>query len=366
MVGPVDLNQSVASVASSPSNVSLEDSFKKELSDLKDEWSTRFARIEALLTMGSNPSSAQPISAVGNIAPVFSLVKVNHPPPTGVLSSSPFLPHTVSSPPPPTPASSAPGPGQEEVLDSEVSVDKQQPETSGFQMVSSASQLYTQAFASPLENLYPDRSQDTEPAFGPPDREPVCYDDLQEEQASGSEADPQEKERIISEDQSFRETVRGVRAYMDWSFIPDREYTAQSRHDNPWTGTRSQPVHKISVAFPLEDWFCTKFEQMNLYIIDGHVSRSGERGWLRTDQLPKTQNRWYSLHPAPNPGDNHLGRVVKFWSNDAPHLNSSYSRIAKPSGLTVTPPSRPIVQDTLRKWDKALREGTYICNQAAG
>ena len=55
VVGPVDLNQSVASVASSPSNVSVDDSsVKKELSDLKDEWSTRFACIEALLTMGSN------------------------------------------------------------------------------------------------------------------------------------------------------------------------------------------------------------------------------------------------------------------------------------------------------------------------
>ena len=90
---------------------------------------------------------------------------------------------------------------------------------------------------------------------------------------------------------------------------------------------------------------------MNLYIIDGHVSRFGERGWLRTDQflkVPKTQNRWYSLHPAPNPVDNRAGKVVKFWSNDAPHLNSSYSCIAKPSGLTVTSPSRPIAQDTLR------------------
>ena len=39
VVGPMDLNQSVASVVSSLSNVS--DSFvKKELSDLKDEWST--------------------------------------------------------------------------------------------------------------------------------------------------------------------------------------------------------------------------------------------------------------------------------------------------------------------------------------
>ena len=37
-----------------------------------------------------------------------------------------------------------------------------------------------------------------------------------------------------------------------------------------------------------------------------------------------------------------------------------------PNRLTVTPPSRPIAQDILRKWDKALREGTYICNQAAG
>ena len=73
------------------------------------------------------------------------------------------------------------------------------------------------------------------------------------------------------------------------------------------------------------------------------------------------------MHLAPNIGDNRPDRVVKFWSNDAPHLNSSYSRIAKPSGLTVIPPpSRPIAQDTLRKWDKASCEGTYICNQAAG
>ena len=55
VLGPVDLNQSVASVASTPSNLSVDDSsVKKELSELKDEWSTQFARIEALLTMGSN------------------------------------------------------------------------------------------------------------------------------------------------------------------------------------------------------------------------------------------------------------------------------------------------------------------------
>ena len=214
----------------------------------------------------------------------------------------------------------------------DLEADSHQPATSGDQPVSSVSQPNPQAFSSPVENLYPDRSQDTEPAFGLLDQEPVCYDDLQEDQASGSEADLQEKDRIISEDQSYQQTVRGVRAYMEWSFILDQEFTAQSRHDNPWTDrTRSQPVGKISVAFSPEYWFCRKFEQMNLYIIDGHVSRSGERGWLRTDQflqVPKTQNRWYGLHPAPNPVDICPGKVVKFWSNDAPHLNSSYSRIA--------------------------------------
>ena len=40
----------------------------------------------ALLTMGFNPISAQPISAVGHIAPVFYPVKVSvaHPPPARV------------------------------------------------------------------------------------------------------------------------------------------------------------------------------------------------------------------------------------------------------------------------------------------
>ena len=78
----------------------------------------------------------------------------------------------------------------------------------------------------------------------------------------------------------------------------------------------------------------------------------------------KKQNRWYNLHPAPNPFDNRPGKVVKYWS---PHINSSFSCIPKPSGLTITPPpSCPVAHYTLRKWDKALREGTYVPYQAAG
>ena len=106
-------------------------------------------------------------------------------------------------------------------------MDSQQPENSSYwssldQPESSSSQPRPQGFASPLENLYPDRPQDAELTFGPPDRELVFYEDLQDDQASGSEADPQEKDRLYTEDQSYRETIWGVWAYMDWSFIPGR------------------------------------------------------------------------------------------------------------------------------------------------
>ena len=70
--------------------------------------------------------------------------------------------------------------------------------------------------------------------------------------------------------------------------------------------------------------------------------------------------------PASNPVDNHPRKVVKYWSNNVPTLNSSFSCTSKPSLLTVTPPLRHVAQDTLRKWDKALCKGTYVCNQAAG
>ena len=64
---------------------------------------------------------------------------------------------------------------------------------------------------------------------------------------------PPDQENIQSEDQSYRETVRGVRSYMGWNFIPDLESSAKSSSDNPWVGGRPQPVGKVSVAFPAEE-----------------------------------------------------------------------------------------------------------------
>ena len=58
--------------------------------------------------------------------------------------------------------------------------------------------------------------------------------------------------------------------------------------------------------------------------------------------------------------------AISSWCTDAAKLNSSYSRIAKHSGLTSTPPaSRRISQETLRRWERSASEATVICNQAA-
>ena len=127
----------------------------------------------------------------------------------------------------------------------------------------------------PLDNLYPDT--DLEPVFQQPGPVPPAQsstgpvhflvqdvippDHAEEGEVSDPEQEPDdqqdsdsgEKDRIISEDQNYRETVREVRAFMRWTHIPDLEYSPTSRTDNPWTGHRSQPVGKVSVLLPPED-----------------------------------------------------------------------------------------------------------------
>ena len=116
---------------------------------------------------------------------------------------------------------------------------------------------------------------------------------------------------------------------------------------------------------PTEDWLCKKIAKLNLTLVEGYPSGSSESGGLLTDQFlrtAKSQSKWYGLssdHKA-DP------EAVSSWSVEASKLNSCYSRIARQSGLTSTPPaSRRISQESLRRWEKSAREETVICNQAA-
>ena len=49
---------------------------------------------------------------------------------------------------------------------------------------------------------------------------------------------------------------------MDSTFAPDLETTGATIKNNHFPGTRSQPVGKVSVQLPADDWFCHKWEAM--------------------------------------------------------------------------------------------------------
>ena len=320
-------------------------SFRKELQELDEKWSVRMARLEALLTMGQRPPSQQP-----SFSPVN--VPVKHHAPAGALSQTPFIQSAVPS------GQAGPASGPD-----------------GTQTAAES----TMNMSSRLENLYPET--DVELVFlqpglvssavsssGPlhfPARDIIQPDQIEEGEVSGpkpedqQDSDSGDKDRVLSEDQNYRETVRGVRAFMGWTHIQDLEYSPTSRTDNPWTGHRSQPVGKVSILLPPEDWLCNKMQNMNLVLIEGYPSKSSESGGLHMDQFlrpPNSQSRWYGIHPAEPKDPTRPGKYVNTWPNDAAKINSAFPRIAKPNITNSQPAIRQIPQDTIRKWEKAAKE----------
>ena len=150
-----------------------------------------------------------------------------------------------------------------------------------------SSQTGDQGYVSPLIDLYLKWDADLGDLYedSPADREPVSYNDVLDA-PSGSEADPAKSKSIHSKDKSYRQTVCVVRSYMKLSFIQKLEYICPSCQDNPWTG-RSHPTGKVSISMPADDWFCTKIEQMNLHLLQGHVTRPGDRNWLQFNHFIK-------------------------------------------------------------------------------
>ena len=59
-------------------------------------------------------------------------------------------------------------------------------------------------------------------------------------------------DHTLSEEQNYKETMRGIRSYMGWSHIMDMDHTASSAEDNPFAGLKSQPTGKVSVFMPVD------------------------------------------------------------------------------------------------------------------
>ena len=105
-----------------------------------------------------------------------------------------------------------------------------------FQQVSSRSSSAPAGRQSPL-------AMDTDSASDFSDQPPV---DLFVEEGELSDQDPDavsaDPDQTLSEDQNYRETMRGIRSYMGWSHIPDMDITAATSDNNPLAGPQSQPT----------------------------------------------------------------------------------------------------------------------------
>ena len=70
----------------------------------------------------------------------------------------------------------------------------------------------------------------------------------------------------------------------------------------PFAGSLlQQPVGKISVNMPTDDWLCKKLDKLNLTVVKGYPSRNSEAGGLQHDQYmktPKFHSKWYGLHTS--------------------------------------------------------------------
>ena len=116
------------------------------------------------------------------------------------------------------------------------------------------------------------------------------------------------------------------------------------------------------VKLPVDE--CRKYERLNLTVAEGYPSRNSKTGGLLHDQFvkPPRSSKWYDMHTDKKES---AATTVCNWSPEPAKLNSTFSRVARCS-FPSAPVSRIICQETLMCWERAFREQSMMCNQAAG
>ena len=326
---------------------------------MEQKWSDRFNRLEALL-----------LAKTLDQEPTFSAVKVTptHAPPANAISSQPFLKPSSSSQPSDRPATSVP-PATDHVdvttaskAGSDSSQPSHRPETSGI-----SSQPAKRSFSTAFDlSRRESSSSDSDSESVTSDRPPVDLYPEEGELSDDHEVSLTDPDQSLSEEQSYRETMRGIRSYMGWTHVPDLDSGTKMSDDNPFAGPKLQHPCKASVNLPTDEWLCNKLSKLNITLVQGYPSRTTEAGTLQRDQFvrpAKSQSKWYGVHSETKDS----GSTPKSWNTSSSRINSTYLRIARQAGIASNPPlSRPISQENLRKWERSARESSIICNQAAG
>ena len=117
------------------------------------------------------------------------------------------------------------------------------------------------------------------------DRTPV--DSFIEEGELSDELDATitDPDQSLSEEHSYRETMRGIRSYMGWTHISDIYATDSSSDDNPFAGPKLQTPVMVSVQLLTDEWLCRELAKLNMTLTDGYPSRGAEAGGLQRDQF---------------------------------------------------------------------------------
>ena len=183
--------------------------------------------------------------------------------------------------------------------------------------------------------------------------------DIHRDRSADRDASRDDPETEPTEEANYRETM----SFMNWHRVPEFETMSFTADDNPFAGARAQPTGKVGVKLPVDDWLCRKMSSLNLTVKEGYPTRNTDNTGLLRDQFIKTPrlSRWYGMHAEK---DNESS-TVRTWSPDPAKLNHSFSRVAR-RNMPSAPPSRVLSQDLLRCWERAAREQTIMCNQAAG
>ena len=72
--------------------------------------------------------------------------------------------------------------------------------------------------------------------------------------SADKDASRDDPETEHTEEANYRETMRGVRSFMNWHRVPEFETVSSTADDDPFAGTCVQPTGKVSVKLPVDDW----------------------------------------------------------------------------------------------------------------
>ena len=106
--------------------------------------------------------------------------------------------------------------------------------------------------------------------------------DIFVEEGELSDQDPDvtatDPDQTLSEEQTYREMMRGIRSFMGWTHIPDMDTATSTSDDNPFEGPKIQPVGKVSVRIANDEWLCKKMDKLNLTLTEGYRGPQWQSG----------------------------------------------------------------------------------------